>query len=55
MPLAILLDAAPSDCGGAAALASVTEAIRAYEQCVVASRGRNECPDEFGELDGCPA
>ena len=34
-----------------AALAAVTEALRTYEACLVASRGRNQCSAEFDELD----
>ncbi len=53
--LAITPDAAPSDCrsataGYSAALASVTEALRTYEACLAASRGRNQCATEFDEL-----
>jgi hypothetical protein len=56
MALAITLDAPPSDCGTAAAgyaaaLASVTEALRTYEACLAASRGSNQCTTEFDELD----
>jgi hypothetical protein len=54
--LLLLSDAPPSDCpsaaaGYAAAVASVTEALRTYEQCVSASRGRSQCAGEFDELD----
>jgi hypothetical protein len=54
--LAITPDAAPSDCQStataySAALASVTEALRTYEACLAASRGRNQCSAEFDELD----
>ncbi len=54
--LAITPDAPPSDCRSAdaaydAALASVTEALRTYEACLAASRGRNQCAAEFDELD----
>ena len=54
--LAITPDAALSDCqsaaaGYAAALASVTEALRTYEVCLAASRGRNQCAAEFDDLD----
>jgi hypothetical protein len=50
-------EAAPLDCrsaaaGYSAALASVTEALRTYEACIGASRGRNQCSAEFDELDG---
>ncbi len=56
MALAITPDAPPSDCrsaaaGYATALASVTEALRTYEACLAASRGRNQCAAEFDELD----
>lgn len=52
-----LLPDAPADCVSAAkeyaaALAGVTGALRTYEQCVVASRGRHQCADIFDELDG---
>ncbi len=55
--LGIATDAPPSDCrsaaaGYAAAVASVTEALRTSEQCVSASGGRNQCSAEFDELDG---
>jgi hypothetical protein len=55
--LAITPDAPPSDCpreaaGYAAAVASVTEALRTYQACMGASRGRNPCSAEFDELDG---
>ena len=54
--LVITPDAAPTDCrsaaaGYSAALASVTEALRAYEACLSASRGRNQCATEFDDLD----
>ena len=52
-----LLPDAPADCVSAAkeyaaALASVTGALRTYEQCVAASRGRSQCAEIFDELDG---
>jgi hypothetical protein len=52
-----LLPDAPADCVSAgreyaAALASVTGALRTYEQCLGASRGRNQCAEIFDELDG---
>jgi hypothetical protein len=54
--VAITPDAGPSDCtsaaaGYSAALVSVTEALRAYEACLSASRGHNQCAAEFDELD----
>jgi hypothetical protein len=54
--LTISPDAPPSDCRSAAtnyaaALANVTEALRTYEACLAASRGRNQCATEFDELD----
>jgi hypothetical protein len=56
LALAITPNADPSDCqtvaaNYSAALASVTEALRAYEACLSASRGRNQCATEFEELD----
>ena len=53
--LTVTPDAAPSDCRSAAsnysaALASVTEALRTYEACLSASRGRNQCAAELDEL-----
>ena len=55
--LAVLPGATPTDCRSAAAgyeaaVASVTDALRTYEACVGASRGRNQCAAEFDELDG---
>jgi hypothetical protein len=52
-----LLPDAPAVCESAArdyrvALAGVTGALRTYEQCVIASRGRSQCTDIFDELDG---
>jgi hypothetical protein len=54
--LAITPDAPPTNCRDAAtayaaALTSVTEALRTYEVCLAASRGRNQCATEFDELD----
>ncbi len=54
--LAITPDAEPTNClsaatAYAAAIASVTEALRTYEACLAASRGRNQCADEFDDLD----
>src|SRR5260370_41010049 len=51
----MMSDAASSDCRRAsarysAARASVTEALRTYEACLAASRGRNQCAAEFDEL-----
>ena len=34
-----------------AAKAEVIEAVRAYERCIVASRGREPCGEEFADLD----
>ena len=56
MALTLLPDA-PADCVSAAreytaALDGVTGALRTYERCVAASRGRNQCADIFDELDG---
>ena len=53
--VAVTPDAPATDCrtaaaGYAAALASVTEALRTYEACLSASRGRNQCAAEFDEL-----
>ena len=53
--LTVLPDAPLSDCpraaaGYAAAVASVTEALRTYERCVGAGRGRSQCAAEFDEL-----
>ena len=53
--LAVTPDVMPSDCRSAAAayvaaFASVTEALRTYEACLSASRGRNQCAAEFDEL-----
>ena len=50
--LVITPDAAPSDGRSAAAeypvaLTSVTKALRTYEQCLSASRGRNQCSAKF--------
>ncbi len=55
--LAVLPGATPTDCRSAAAgyeaaVASVTDALRTYEACVGASRGRNQCSPEFDELAG---
>jgi hypothetical protein len=55
--LTVLPDTTPSDCwigaaGYTAAVASVTDALRTYEACIGASRGRNQCSAEFDELDG---
>jgi hypothetical protein len=35
----------------AAIFARVTDALRAYEQCLTASRARNQCAEEFDNLD----
>ncbi len=53
--LTITPDVPPADCRSAAAsyaaaLAAVTEALRTYEACLTASRGRNQCSAEFDEL-----
>jgi len=55
--LTVLPDTTPSDCwigaaGYTAAVASVTDALRTYEACIGASRGRSQCSAEFDELDG---
>jgi len=55
--LTVLPETTPADCrnaasGFAAAVASMTEALRTYEQCVSASRGRSQCAAAFDELDG---
>jgi hypothetical protein len=55
--LTVLPGATPSDCpsaaaGYAAALASVTEALRTYEACIGASHGHGQCAGEFDELAG---
>ncbi len=55
--LTVLPDATPTDCpsaaaGYAAAVASVTDALRTYEACIGASRGHSQCSAEFDELDG---
>lgn len=34
-----------------AAVAAVTDTIRAYEKCVAESLGRADCSGEFGELE----
>ena len=56
MALTLLPDA-PSDCVSGAkdytvVLSGVRDALRAYEQCLTASRGRSQCTDEFDGLDG---
>jgi hypothetical protein len=33
------------------ALSEVTDALRSYEKCIVASRGRDSCSEEFSDLD----
>jgi hypothetical protein len=33
------------------ALSEVTDALRSYEKCIVASRGRDTCSAEFSDLD----
>jgi hypothetical protein len=33
------------------ALTEVTDALRSYEKCIVASRGRDPCSEEFSDLD----
>ena len=53
--LTILPDA-PVECvnaarGYAAIFTRVTDALRAYEQCVTTSRARNQCAEEFDNLD----
>ena len=55
--LTVLPDATPTDCRSAAvdyaaAVASVTDALRTYEVCIGASRGHSQCSAEFDELDG---
>lgn len=30
---------------------AITDALRSYEKCIVASRGRNPCSEEFSDLD----
>ncbi len=38
-----------------AAVASVTEALRAFEKCIIASHGRDTCTPEFDDLDAAQA
>jgi hypothetical protein len=33
------------------AVTEVTDTLRSYEKCIVASRGRDPCSEEFSDLD----
>ena len=53
--LAVAADDA-ADCGKLSAryhatVAAVTDALHAYEKCIAASLGRNDCSGEFGDLE----